>query len=117
MYSYLAYAVHGFSCVTYDVMEGDRLDTCFQLNITTPGLIIAGNITAMAGGTAGESMHISLTPVEAVATAPEFRACGLQFNKRVTCTSMCVYQSALSAWQRLTKLQKQRYYNIILQKI
>ena len=44
--------------MTYEVVEGDRRDIYFQLNITTPGLNIAGNITAMAGGTAGEfSMH------------------------------------------------------------
>ena len=35
-------------------MEGDGLYTYFQLTITTSGLMIAGNITAMAGGTASE---------------------------------------------------------------
>ena len=53
--SYTVHAVHGFVNATYDVMEGDRLHTYFQLNnITTPGFIIAGNITAKAGGTASQ---------------------------------------------------------------
>ena len=41
-------------------MEGDGLDIYFQLNInmTTPGVMTAGNITAMAGGTASEFIYV-----------------------------------------------------------
>ena len=51
--------VHGFAQAVYTVMEEERLDTRFQLNVkgTTnfPGLMnIQGTITSVAGGTASE---------------------------------------------------------------
>ena len=52
--------VHGFVEAVYVVMEGNRLDTRFQLNVkggTTnfPGALnIQGTITAVASGTASE---------------------------------------------------------------
>ena len=53
------YTVYGFVNTTYDVTEGGRLDTFFQLNVeretTHPTLNnISGTISAVAGGTASE---------------------------------------------------------------
>ena len=50
--------VHGFVDATYDVVEDERLDTLFQLNVkgmtAFPSLIIEGTITAVAGGDASK---------------------------------------------------------------
>ena len=52
-------SVHGFAQAAYDVVEDQRLDTTFQLNVkgTTQfggGLVVTGVITATADGTAGK---------------------------------------------------------------
>ena len=45
--------VHGFASASYDVEEGEMLDTVFKLNVkgTTNllNLILLGNITSVAG--------------------------------------------------------------------
>ena len=52
------YVVHGFANASYAVVEGQRLNISFQLNVkgetasSTRG--ISGNIAAMAGDTASE---------------------------------------------------------------
>ena len=55
---YIIAAVHGFANATYDVVEGERLDTFFQLNVkgmtAFPSLIIQGTVTTVAGGTASK---------------------------------------------------------------
>ena len=53
------YIVHGFVNATYDVVEDERLDTVFQLNVKgettfSDGLVVSGIITTVAGGTASE---------------------------------------------------------------
>ncbi|CAI8047950.1 hypothetical protein GBAR_LOCUS26509, partial [Geodia barretti] len=54
--------VHGFRQSKYDVVEGGRLDTRFQLNVkgTTQfggGLVVPGLITTAADGTASK-LHV-----------------------------------------------------------
>ena len=55
---YIYSVVHGFVNATYNVTEGGRLNTLFQLNVvedtSSPALTISGTITAVAGGTASE---------------------------------------------------------------
>ena len=52
-------AVHGFANATYNVVEGERLNTFFELNVKgeTPfggALVFSGRITTASGGTASE---------------------------------------------------------------
>ena len=52
-------SVHGFANATYNVVEGERLNTFFELNVKgeTPfggALVVAGTITTASGGTASE---------------------------------------------------------------
>ena len=51
----MLFTVHGFLHASYEVMEGDRLDTVFQLFVKGTGgnLFLDGTITAEASGTAG----------------------------------------------------------------
>ena len=50
------FLVHGLSEVSYDVKEGESLETIFEPNVKGetkfPMLLISGNITAEASGTA-----------------------------------------------------------------
>ncbi|CAI8002445.1 hypothetical protein GBAR_LOCUS3394 [Geodia barretti] len=60
--------VHGFAQAAYDVVEDERLDTMFQLNVkgTTQfggALVVAGVITATADGTAVVSDFERLEPI------------------------------------------------------
>ena len=61
MYSFhLVFTVHGFANASYDVEEGERLDTVFQLNVkgTTnlPNLMLSGNITSVPGPNTSECL-------------------------------------------------------------
>ena len=53
-------SVHGFLRAEYSVNENSRLDTRFQLNVKGmtqfSGLVVSGNITASAGGTASKNL-------------------------------------------------------------
>ena len=50
------HTVHGFSSASYDVEEGESLETIFELNVKGetrfPMLLMPGNITAEPSGTA-----------------------------------------------------------------
>ena len=52
------YVVHGFAKASYAVVEGQRLNISFQLNVkgetVSSTRSISGNIAAMAGDTASE---------------------------------------------------------------
>ena len=58
-YNNLYYVVHGFADTIYDVVEGNILQTLFQLNVKgetlSDRLNISGTITAVATGTASKS--------------------------------------------------------------
>ena len=53
------HAVHGFTNVSYDVEEGERLDTGFELNVkgmtNFPNLNLLGSITTEPGPNTSES--------------------------------------------------------------
>ena len=56
IYIYIYILVHGFSRLSYDVEEGEILETIFEPNVKGetkfPTLLISGNITAEPSGTA-----------------------------------------------------------------
>jgi hypothetical protein len=58
--------VHGFVQATYDVDEGNRLDTTFKPNVkgmTRLSLLVSGTITAEPGCTAVQSDFEEIIPV------------------------------------------------------
>ena len=59
---YYLFVVHGFASAAYDVIEGERLDTVFRLNVKGTAnfeTALIGVITSMAGGTASEYSSIA----------------------------------------------------------
>ena len=57
LYVLYLFIVHGFASAVYDVVEGERLDTVFRINVKGTSIFeiaLPGVVTSMAGGTTSE---------------------------------------------------------------